>query len=140
VTLVAIDNGYDFHVVVLDDAWVFRFARRPGVVQALEQEVELLPVLARTLPVEVPRFAHVSREPPYVMYPLIKGAPLVNEDPQGVKAFLEALHSLDSRSLPLRAPAWVDEYVERSERFARDVLPLLEADDQGRARDLLAGA
>jgi aminoglycoside phosphotransferase (APT) family kinase protein len=140
VTLVAIDDGYDFHVVVIDDAWVFRFARRPGVVQALEQEVELLPLLAPALPVGVPRFTHVSHEPPYVVYPLIRGTPLVDDDPQGVKAFLEALHSLDPASLPLRALAWIDEYVDRCERFARDVLLLLDSDVQGRARDLLAAA
>jgi hypothetical protein len=64
VTLVAIDDGYDCQVVVVDDAWVFRFARRPGVAQALEQEVELLPKLARALPVEVPRVAHMSHDPP----------------------------------------------------------------------------
>jgi aminoglycoside phosphotransferase (APT) family kinase protein len=140
VTLVAIDDGYDFHVIVIDDAWVLRFARRPGVVQALEQEVALLPLLAAALPVGVPRFTHVSREPPYVMYPLIRGAPFVDEDPQGVRTFLEALHSLDPASLPLRTPAWIDEYVDRCERFARDVLPLLDADVQSAARDLLAGA
>jgi aminoglycoside 2''-phosphotransferase len=132
VTLVAIDDGYDFQVVVVDDAWVFRFARRPGVAQALEQEVELLPKLARALPVEVPRVAHMSHDPPYVTYPLIRGTPLVDEDPESVKAFLTVLHSLDGGSLPLRHPVWIDEYGERCERFARDVLPLLDGDEQGR--------
>jgi aminoglycoside phosphotransferase (APT) family kinase protein len=138
VTLVAIDDGYDYEVVVVDDAWVFRFPRRAEVARVLAQEVELLPRLARALPVEVPRFTHVSRDPPYVLYPLIEGTPLVNEDPDGVEAFLLALHSLDPGSLPLRRPVWVDEYVERCERFARDVLPLLDADERGRARNLLA--
>jgi aminoglycoside phosphotransferase (APT) family kinase protein len=140
VTLVAIDDGYDYEVVVVDGAWVFRFPRRTEVAQVLEQEVELLPKLARGLPVELPRFVHVSREPPYVLYPLIEGTPLVDEDPQGVQAFLGALHSLDAESLPLRQPVWIEEYVERCERFARDVLPLLEDDAQGRASDLLAEA
>jgi aminoglycoside phosphotransferase (APT) family kinase protein len=140
VTLVAIDDGYDYEVVVVDDAWVFRFPRRAEVAQVLEQEVELLPKLARGLPVGVPRFAHVSREPPYVLYPLIEGTPLVDEDPQGVQEFLCALHALDAESLRLRQPVWIDEYAERCERFARDVLPLLEVDMQGRARDLLAEA
>ena len=139
-TLVVIDDGYDYEVVVVDDAWVFRFPRRAEVAQVLEQEVGLLPKLARGLPVEVPRFAHVSREPPYVLYPLIEGTPLVDEDPQGVQAFLAALHSLDAESLPLRRPVWIEEYVERCERFARDVLPLLDRDEQGPARDLLAEA
>ena len=110
---------------------VFRFPRRAEVARFLEQEVELLPKLAAALSVEVPHFTHVSREPPYVLYPLIRGTPLVDEDPQGVQEFLGALHALDAESLPLRQPVWVEEYVARSQRFARDVLPLLDADLQG---------
>src|SRR5262245_35810958 len=90
--LVEIDSGYDFRVVVVDDAWVFRLPRRPGVVPSLEAEVALLPVLEAALPVEVPRFELVSPEPPFVAYRLLRGMPLVDEDGDGVRAFLEALH------------------------------------------------
>ena len=65
-TSVDIDQGYDFHVVVVDDEWVFRFPRRAGVEAALETEVELLPRLAPALPVAVPSFEHVSRAPVFV--------------------------------------------------------------------------
>jgi aminoglycoside phosphotransferase (APT) family kinase protein len=140
VTLVAIDDGYDYQIVVVDDAWVLRFPRRAEVARVLEQEVELLPVLARALPVEVPRFEHVSREPPYVLYRLIAGTPLVDEDEPGVRTFLDALHALEPGTLPLRRPVWVDEYLERCERFARDVVPLLDRDEQELARGLLADA
>ena len=30
-TIVEIDDGYDFKVAIVDDEWVFRFPRRPGV-------------------------------------------------------------------------------------------------------------
>ena len=54
------DEGYDYEVVVVDDEWVFRFPRRPGVEETLEVEIALLPALAPAVPVAVPVFEHVS--------------------------------------------------------------------------------
>ena len=130
------DDGYDFKVVVVDDRWVFRFPRRDGVVPALEAELELLPLLARRLPVAVPVFEVVSREPPFVAYPLIDGEPLADEDPAGVRAFLEALHSIDPAGLPVERPDWVAMYREQCAEFERRVLPLLPEDRHADARDL----
>ena len=62
-TIVEIDVGYDFEVAIADGDWVFRFPRRAGVEEALEVEVVLLPALAPALPVAVPSFQHISREP-----------------------------------------------------------------------------
>lgn len=136
--LVEIDDGYDYLVAIADEELVFRFPRNAWVEEALERELVLLPLLADALPVAVPRFEHVVHEPFFfVVYPLIDGEPLVDEDP---RAFLSALHSLDADALPLERPAWADEYVARCERFARDVLPLLDVGEQGRARDLLTEA
>ncbi len=139
-TLDLIDDGYDYQVLVLDDSWVFRFPRRQEVAQVLEQEVELLPKLSGALPVEVPRFTQVSQDPPYVVYRLIEGTPLLDEDPDGVRAFLSALHSLDPSSLPLTRPVWIDEFSERCERFAHDVLSLLDVDEREKARALFTEA
>ncbi|MHB8470426.1 MAG: phosphotransferase [Gaiellaceae bacterium] len=139
--IVEVDDGFDYEVAIVDDAWVFRWPRRPGAAAALEREIELLPRLAPELPVAVPRFDHVLRQPELcVAYPLIDGDPLVGEDGEGVRAFLSALHSLAAGALPLERPDWVDEYVGRCERFARDVLPLLDVDEQARARELLLEA
>jgi hypothetical protein len=77
-TTVEIDEGYDFHVVLVDDEWVFRFPRRAGVEAALETEIALLPTIAPALPVPVPLFEHVSREPLFVAYRLLRGTPLVD--------------------------------------------------------------
>jgi aminoglycoside phosphotransferase (APT) family kinase protein len=137
-SLVEIDDGYDFKVAILDDAWVLRIPRRPGVVEALEREAALLPELAAALPVKVPRFELVSREPPFVVYRLIEGRPLVDEDPDGVRMFLETLHALESDVLP-RAE-WVAGYREQCAEFERLVLPLLDADEQRRSRALFAEA
>src|SRR5207253_8354210 len=85
VSLVVVDDGFDFKVVLVDGRWVVRIPRREQVLPALEQEVLLLPELEAALPVAVPHFEHISRDPPFVVYPLIQGTPLIDEDPAGVR-------------------------------------------------------
>jgi aminoglycoside phosphotransferase (APT) family kinase protein len=131
-----IDDGYDFDVAVVDDGWVFRFPRRPGVEEALELEVMLLPTLAPSLPVHVPQFEYVSRDPFFVGYRLIRGDPLVDEDGEGVRAFLDALHALDPTDLPVEQLDWIDAYRDQCAEFDRVVLALLETDRRVQARRL----
>ena len=135
-TLRWIDEGYDFEVAIVDDEWVFRFPRRAGVEEALEVEIELLPVLAPALPVAVPVFEHVSREPLFVAYRTIRGTPLVNEDGDGMRAFLEALHAFDASGLQIDRSNWVDAYRDQCVEFERLVLPQLERDLHAKAKRL----
>lgn len=129
-----IDDGYDFQVVV-HDGWVFRFPRRPDAEAWLASEVETLAVLADQLPVAVPRFEHVSSEPPFVAYRLIEGAPLEREDPEGVRAFLDALHSAVA---PAPRPDWLELYRDHCDRFKWTVVRMLDQDLRGAAEELLA--
>ena len=129
-----IDSGYDFQVAIVDDEWVFRFPRRRGVEEALELELALLPALAPTLPVEVPRFEHVSRDPFFVGYRLIRGEPLVDEDGDGVRAFLDALHRFDPSPLPLDRPDWIEAYRAQCAEFERLVFPILDRDLRAQAQ------
>jgi aminoglycoside phosphotransferase (APT) family kinase protein len=137
-TIVEIDVGYDFEVAIVDDEWVFRFPRRAGVEEALEVEIVLLPALAPALPVAVPSFEHISREPFFVGYRLIRGEPLVDEDADGVRAFLEALHALDPAGLPMERPDWVEAYRNQCAEFERLVLPLFDRDRHSEAERLFA--
>ncbi|HET8527679.1 MAG TPA: phosphotransferase [Gaiellaceae bacterium] len=130
-----IDDGYDFRVLVLDDTWVLRIPRRPGVVRALETEVALLPALAPALPVRVPEFEHVSAEPPFVVYRLIEGEPLRDEE---ARPFLETLHAFDPAGLPVPREDWVEAYRRQAAEFRRVVLPLLDVDERPRAEALFA--
>ena len=132
-TVVKIDVGYDFEVAIADDDWVFRFPRRSAVEEALEVEIVLLPALAPALPVEVPSFEHISREPLFVGYRLIRGEPLVDEDANGVRAFLEALHALDPSGLPVERHDWIDAYRHQCAEFERLVFPLLDKDRRAQA-------
>jgi len=135
--LVEIDDGWDFKVLILDDAWVVRWPRHRLAVEEIEHEVDLLPVLAPLLPVEVPRFEYISREPWLVAYRLIRGKPLVAEDPDGVRAFLDALHAVDVDSVPAPRPDWLETYRRQAEEFRRVVLPLLDLDERARGEALL---
>lgn len=136
--LLEIDEGWDYKVLIVDDTWVVRWPRHRLAVEEIEQEVVLLPAIAPLLPVEVPRFEYVSREPWLVAYRLIRGEPLENEDPDGVGAFLEALHSFEIeglRSVP--RGDWVEAWRRNADGFRRDVLPLLDRAERSRGEALL---
>lgn len=135
-TILEIDEGYDYEVVMVDDDWVFRFPRRSAVEEVLEVEIALLPALASALPVDVPSFEHISRDPLFVGYRLIRGDPLVDEDADGVHAFLEALHTFDPLGLPVERPDWVLSYRDQCGEFERLVFPLLDEDSRRGARKL----
>jgi aminoglycoside phosphotransferase (APT) family kinase protein len=139
-TILEIDDGYDFEVAIVDDDWVFRFPRRAVVEEALELEIVLLPLLDAALPVNVPSFEHISRDPLFVVYRLIRGEPLVGEDADGVLAFLQALHALDPSKLPVQHLEWVEAYREQCAKFERLVLPLLDKDLRPEAKRLFSGA
>jgi aminoglycoside 2''-phosphotransferase len=57
----AIEDGWDSLVLEVNGEYVFRFPRRAEVEEWVEREILLLPALAQTLPVEVPRFDFVAR-------------------------------------------------------------------------------
>jgi aminoglycoside phosphotransferase (APT) family kinase protein len=135
-TIVEIDDGYDFEVAIVDDDWVFRFPRRSAVEEALELEIVALPALAPALPVDVPSFEHISRKPLFVGYRLIRGRPLIDEDPEGVRAFLDALHSQDGSGLPLKRHDWVEAYRKQCAEFERLVFPVVDIDQRAKARRL----
>jgi aminoglycoside phosphotransferase (APT) family kinase protein len=135
-TILDIEDGYDFQVAIVDDEWVFRFPRRSGVEEALELEIAVLPALAQALPVNVPSFEYVARKPLFVGYRLIRGQPLVDEDAEGVSAFLEALHALDSSALPVEHYDWVEAYREQCGEFERLVFPVVDIDRRAQAKRL----
>jgi aminoglycoside phosphotransferase (APT) family kinase protein len=132
-----IDEGWDYKILILEDEWVLRVPRNRLAVEELEKEARLLPALAPVLPVEIPRYEYVSREPWFVVYRLIRGEPLEDEDPDGVRAFLEALHSFDASGLDVPKPDWRGIYRGHAEDWRRIVLPLLDAGERARGEALL---
>jgi aminoglycoside phosphotransferase (APT) family kinase protein len=132
------DEGWDFKVLILEDAWVLRAPRNAAAAEGLAKEIRLLPALASALPVEIPHFERVSREPWFVVYRLIRGEPLTREDADGVRAFLEALHSFELGAVDVPRPEWRDIYRGHAEEWRRLVLPLLDADERAAGERLLA--
>ena len=133
-----VDEGWDFRVLIVDEAWVVRWPRHRLAVEEIEKEADLLPALAPLLPVGVPRFEYVSREPWLVAYRLIRGEPLVDEDPDGVRGFLDALHAVDVDAVPAPRPDWLETYRAQAGEFRRVVLPLLDKDERPGGEALLA--
>ena len=132
-----IEDGWDFKVLIFDDEWVVRWPRHRLAVEEVEKEVELLPDLASQLPVEVPCFEYVSRDPWLVVYPLIRGEPLTDAA-DGVRVFLDALHAVGLDSVRAPRPDWLETYREQADEFRRLVLPLLDADERPGGAALLA--
>ncbi len=84
----------------------------------------------------MPSFEYVSTSPLFVGYRVIRGEPLVDEDGDGVRAVLEALHALDPTGLPLGGADWVGAYRRQCAEFERLVFPLLDGDTRRRAHKL----
>ena len=137
VGLKEVDEGWDFKVLILDDEWVVRWPRHALAVDEIEKEVALLPGLAPLLPVDVPRFEYVSREPWLVAYRLIRGEPLADEDSTGVRTFLDALHAIDFDTVVAPRPDWEDIYRGHIGEWRSVVMPLLDADERPRAEALM---
>ena len=135
--LVEIDDGWDFKVLILDGEWVMRIPRVEQAAAKLAKEAGLLPSLSPALSVEIPQFTYVSEEPAFVVYRLIRGEPLRDQDPDGVRSFLEALHSFDAAGLELPRPNWLEAWRENTTAFRRVVLPLLDSDERARGEALL---
>ena len=131
------DDGWDFKVLVLEDEWVLRTPRNAPAAEKLAKEARLLPALAPALPVAIPQFEHVSRNPDFVVYRLIHGKPLRDEDPAGARAFLEALHSFAVGAIDLPRPDWLEAWRENAENFRSVVLPLLDPDERPHGEALL---
>lgn len=144
-----VEDGWDSLVVEIDEQWVFRFPRRPEVEGWVEREIRLLPILAETLPVAVPRFELVARNGVVcVGYRRITGSPassgiseLAGRD---VGSFLTALHR--SPLEPARAigvpffdpAAWREHFASLGDDFRRRVYPLLRSGECQQAETVFA--
>jgi aminoglycoside 2''-phosphotransferase len=123
------DNGQFNDVLIVNDAWVFRFAKSEAVIAALPGEVAFLRTIAGRLPLATPNVAYVNLAPPHVGmgYPILPGvalsrewlagAPLATLERIGAQlgAFLRALHALPldlfaGIAIQDRVDEWADLY------------------------------
>jgi aminoglycoside 2''-phosphotransferase len=140
-----IEEGFDSDALIVNDAWVFRFPRRPDVAAQLEVERALLPALAESLPLPVPRFEVIGPAEgdalPFVGYRMLPGeqlrapllASLADAEREAVAAqlaaFLGALHDFPGERALRLAPTIQTSELEPvgEERAAveREIFPLL---------------
>ena len=122
------DFGDDHAVVVLDDAWVFRFPRNAEVAVCSARERRLLAALAPISPVAVPVYDHVSASGDFGGYRMIEGRELseslfesLGADAQDhvldeLGRFLAALHGLPSDLAGAEGHDEAGDYVRRYRR------------------------
>lgn len=132
-----IQEGWDSVVLDVGGEWIVRLPRREEVRESIRREVGLLAELGPSLPVPVPGVEAFrdTDEGAYVAYRKLPGKPLRDPSPSvatELGRFLAALHGFrPSVELPPQ-----QEYVER---FVREVLPLLDANERARAERMFAG-
>ena len=54
-------EGWDSLACLVNNRFIFRFPKRPGVAETLALETRLLPELAPTLPLPIPNFTYISK-------------------------------------------------------------------------------
>jgi aminoglycoside phosphotransferase (APT) family kinase protein len=145
----AIEAGWDSLVLEVNGEYVFRFPRRPEVEEWVEREILLLPELAETLPVEVPRFEFVARNGVLCvgyrkLVGAAAGADLGERAGDDLGRFLSALHRFPvERARSLGVPyfdpaAWRAHFEGFCGVLRQRVLPLLAHDERERAEELFA--
>jgi len=155
--LTYLGEGMDSVAVQADGAFVFRFAKHADAARGLRRELAILPRLATTLPVAVPRLRYAGdRETdglPFVGYPLIRGEPLQRPVLDGLDhasrdgvlddlaALLAAVHAfpVDEAAACGAAPHGTRAGYAEDLRHARTaVFPRLDPGTRRRAKALLS--
>ena len=144
--VVAIEDGWDSLVLDVDDEWIVRMPRREPVRECLAFEARLLPELAPTLPVPLPRFELVADGLRAVAYRKLAGKPVSGTDERHGRQlgeFLAALHAFPvEQARALGVPSHDRGWRERYDAFARGLLGRarsLLGEDVDRAEAMLAG-
>jgi 8-oxo-dGTP pyrophosphatase MutT (NUDIX family) len=136
---------WDSVATLVEGRWVDRSPRRPEVEPSLLAEVELMPVVAARVPLEVPVPRLVSRDPLRVRHVVVEGDPvdpgrLAGADGLVLGQFLRHLHAIPLEDLPAGSPGVSADREDRAAQlceFERTVLPLLPTDLHGAGRRLI---
>ncbi len=142
--LVRVESGWDSAVVEVNGEWIFRFPRRPEVIDWLRTEAALLPELAQHLPAPIPQFELVDLDNGgFVGYRKLAGEPLARGTSSAALGarlgeFLAALHAFPvDRARRLTGRDSEAEKRATVERFRTAVLPLLDGSERPRGEVLL---
>jgi aminoglycoside phosphotransferase (APT) family kinase protein len=78
-------EGWDNTVWLVDEAWAFRFPRRPIAVPGVERELAALPLLAPILPLPIPAPVFVGRPTRDYPWPFFGSRYLIGSEPGDVE-------------------------------------------------------
>lgn len=132
-------DGWDNLVLEVNDEFIFRFTRRPEILEQHIKELELLPLLNEHLTLRVPDSIHHQTEtqPYYIAYRKIPGKPItrsfdIEVFTKTLTQFLMELQSIDTSGLK-KTPrytitTWKQEYLELHNRITLDIYPKLSSD------------
>jgi aminoglycoside 2''-phosphotransferase len=141
------DFGEDHAVVIVDDAWVFRFPRSLEAGAYAAREGRLLEHLARASPLATPRYELAAAGGEFAGYPMIAGEeltearfaalarPVQDNILDEIGAFLAVLHATPPELLAAGGPprpsetgeAFAERYAERRAEYVRLLPPDLLA-------------
>ncbi len=151
-----ITKGWDSFVLGVNDELIFRFPMRDDVIEPLQREIRLLPVLEQTLSTPIPHFEYIGRgnaDYPYtfVGYRKIGGRTLDNPHTTSAQlvllvpalaTFLNELHSFPiANAIALGVQEhtpelWREMYQERYADLQKRVFPLLDTRQQMKSGQL----
>jgi aminoglycoside 2''-phosphotransferase len=136
-------DGWSSLILDIEDAYIFRFPRRPEIKIGYLKEAALLPELAQALSISIPTFEFLCLDAAdyqrcFVGYRKIRGDPWsadLAETPQIIQQlanFLSELHCFPAeraaRLLGVRADShqWRQKYLEFYDRIQTNAFPLLD--------------
>ncbi len=136
------DSGWCNYAVKVDDKFLFRFSRNAESSRVLKAEAAVLEILRQKLPahIQVPHYLYQNLEGdgPFVGYRMIEGAFLTKEVFDALSAaekdrlrenmavFLQTLHAIEFRALPLDELQPVPYYREQYESWRKICFPYLD--------------
>ena len=129
-------EGWDNLVLEVNGSLIFRFTRREDILRQHIKELELLPLLNKSLTLRVPNpvYSRTETKPYYMAYKKIHGKPITGsfneESLEAITRFLRELQAIDQASLVhifrYTPETWKQEYSELYQRIASEVYPHLE--------------
>jgi aminoglycoside 2''-phosphotransferase len=134
-------EGLINEVVIVNDQWVFRFAKTERSIKILENEMRILDLIGPRLTINVPQ--PVVRMSDCIAYPLLPGAPLSrltlmqfdvqdqNRIAQQLGASMYELHAIDVSGVrdtipSTRAPVRRADWLELQQKARDRIYPLLQ--------------
>ncbi len=136
-------DGWDNKVIKINNEYIYRFTRRETTQIQHIKEIDLLPVLNKSLTLQVPNPIHwrTSGKPPYYMaYKMISGEPLtkqamrqldqsyVTDTLGGFIKQLQAVNPNQFKHVPIYRPHdWLDQYQSLYKQVNEKLFPRLQS-------------